>query len=138
MQFIYINALSYGAFPGIDCPGLCGPDELKAIAGGFIRETSLLSVELNGEPVRHPDGSVVNGFRQRNVSPVFSGWAVPGHIFHPFFPDWVGPYGPAAAVGFGGVMTPLTPGMHTIRIYGEVGDPPFFVADSTLNLTVTP
>jgi hypothetical protein len=132
-QSLSLNVVTYGAFPFVDCPGPCSPPELEAIARAFIAGATDLRVELDGEPVRDLRGRVVNWFRHRHVSPVFSTVGQPGNVFDAF--NLVGSVGPAVSVGYTGIMTPLTPGHHTLTVLAAFA--PIFEIQNTYHITVT-
>jgi hypothetical protein len=132
-QSLSFTLVTYGAFPFLDCPGPCSPQELEAIARTGISGATDLQVELDGEPVRDLRGKAVNWFKHRHLSPVFSTVGQTGNVFDVF--GLVGSLGPAVSVGYNGIMTPLTPGHHTLTVF--VAFAPSFEILNTYHITVT-
>jgi hypothetical protein len=133
-QSLSFTVVTFGAFPFFDCPGPCSPQELREIAQAGISGATDLRVELDGEPVRDLRGKVVNWFRHRHVSPMFSTVGQAGNLFD--FLGLVGPLGPAVSIGYNGIMTPLTPGHHTLIVFGAFALE-FFEFQNTYHITVT-
>jgi hypothetical protein len=134
-QSLLLPMWTFGAFSELDCAAGCSPAVLADVAASVVDPVSVLEAELDGEPLRYPDGKPVRWFRHRTVTPVYSPYAVPGNGL-----PLGGALQPAVADGYIGILTPLEPGSHTLRLHTVVGDPsaPVFELETTYLLTVTP
>jgi hypothetical protein len=107
-------------------------DELRQKVGQVVDTTTELHATLDGAPLSDD----LFAFRVR--SPVFSYTLPPeDNIAQAFGCDVSGTVYPVVADGFYLMLTPLSPGRHTINFGGTFGPPNNFSLDITYNLTVT-
>jgi hypothetical protein len=107
-------------------------DGLRQEAAQAIDTTSELHATLDGAPLSND----LFGFRV--TSPVFSYTFPPEDNIAQFLGcDFSGTVYPVVGDGFYLMLTPLSPGQHTINFGGTFGPPFNFSLDITYNLTVT-
>ena len=106
-------------------------EELQAIAKQNMDLTSELHATLDGRSLTR------DLFAFRAASPVFSYTLPPDdNIAQLFGSDISGIVDPVVADGYYLMLSPLTPGQHTLNFGGTLGDPINFSLDITYNLTV--
>ena len=111
-------------------PGSMTPDELRATVKGFMDLATDLHVEV--------DGRALSGIDQYRFAPAEFGVDLPsGNIWEAFGCSTpAGHYEPLVPDGFYVLLSPLTPGRHTIHFKGTIGDPVNFTPEATYELTV--
>jgi len=110
--------------------------EIKGLQDGATNMTC----EIDGRPVEGLSNGLTTPYRVQ--SPVFSYWLPPADNFYQFSGyDLSGTIYPAIADGVFLMLTPLSPGQHTLHFSGDLVDSanfPYLTLDITYHITVDP